>query len=284
MGVVLDRRPAHTREFRMPERCPECDSEVLRVDGEAVSRCTGGLYCPAQRKQAVRHFASRRAMDIEGLGDKLVDQLVEKGLVNSPADLYQLTAETLAELERMGEKSAANLLQALNGSKRTSLARFLFALGIREVGEATAQSLARYFDDLEPLMAADQETLQQVPDVGPVVAAHIVGFFRQSHNREVIDALRAAGVSWQTEAPKAVQTQPLAGKTFVLTGALSRPRDEIKDELEALGAKVSGSVSRKTSYVVAGADSGSKLAKAQELGVEVLDEDALRRMLGELDR
>ena len=284
MGVVLERRPVHTREFHMPQRCPECDSEVLRVEGEAVSRCTGGLYCPAQRKQAIRHFASRRAMDIEGLGDKLVDQLVDKGLVSSPADLYRLRAETLAELERMGEKSAANLLEALSGSKRTSLARFLYALGIREVGEATAQSLARYFGDLGPLMRADQEALQQVPDVGPVVATHIASFFRQPHNREVIEALLDAGVSWQVIESEATSSRPLAGKTFVLTGTLSRSRDEVKGELEALGAKVSGSVSRKTSYVVAGVDPGSKLAKAQELGVEILDEDALQGMLGELQR
>jgi DNA ligase (NAD+) len=284
MAVVLERRPPDAREFHLPERCPECDSEVLRVEGEAVSRCTGGLYCPAQRKQAIKHFASRRAMDIEGLGEKLVDQLVEKGLVSSPADLYRLTAASLAGLERMGDKSAANLVQALNGSKQTSLARFLFALGIREVGEATAQSLARHFGDLAPLMAADQETLQRVPDVGPVVAAHIVSFFRQPHNREVIDELRLAGVCWPAEAAEGAQPQPLAGKTVVLTGTLSRPRAELKEQLESLGAKVSGSVSAKTSYVVAGADPGSKLAKAQDLGIAVLDEDELHRLLRELER
>jgi len=279
MGVVIERRGAGVRQFRMPECCPECGSEVLRVEGEAVSRCTGGLYCPAQRKEALKHFASRRAMDIEGLGDKLVDQLVDKGLVSSPADLYGLDAESLAELERMGRKSAANLVQALEHSKRTSLARFLFALGIREVGEATAHSLAAHFGDLQLLMAADQDTLQQVPDVGPVVAAHVVGFFRQPHNREVIDQLLRAGVSWPRQTPKAPEARPLAGKTFVLTGTLSRPRNELKVELEALGAKVSGSVSKRTSYVVAGVDPGSKLAKALELGVEVLDEDGLQRLL-----
>jgi DNA ligase (NAD+) len=281
-GVVLARRPADAREFRMPRRCPECDSEVLRVEGEAAARCTGGLFCPAQRREALRHFASRRAMDIEGLGEKLVDQLVDKALVDSPADLYRLDADSLAKLERMGRKSAENLVQALERSKQTTLARFLFALGIREVGEATAQALAAHFGDLQPLMDADQETLQQVPDVGPVVAAHVVGFFRQQHNRDVIRQLRDAGVSWPVQAPTASGAAPLAGKTFVLTGTLSRPRNELKEQLETLGAKVSGSVSKKTSYVVAGADPGSKLARARELQVEVLDEDALRRLLEDL--
>jgi len=255
---------------------------VIKPEGEAVARCTGGLYCPAQRKEAVLHFASRRALDIEGLGDKLVDQLVDGGLLHDPADLYALGRDRLAALERMGEKSADNLLSALDRSRRTTLARFLYALGIREVGEATAQALARQFGTLEAIEAADEAALQQTPDVGPVVASQVAAFFRQPHNREVIAKLRAAGIAWDESRP-AQATQPLAGKSFVLTGALSRPRDAVKDELEALGAKVSGSVSKKTDYVVAGEDPGSKLARAQELGVTVLDEAGLAAMLAELD-
>ncbi len=281
VGVVAARRPPDAREFVMPAQCPECGSEVLRAEGEAASRCSGGLFCPAQRKQAIRHFASRRAMDIEGLGDKLVDQLVERDLVHSPADLYRLQAETLAGLERMGEKSAANLVQALEHSKQTSLGRFLFALGIREVGEATAQALARHFGGLEGLQAADEETLQAVPDVGPVVAAHVASFFRQPHNREVIEELIKAGIQWPAETPASAAAQPLAGRTFVLTGSLSRPRGVVKEELEALGAKVTSSVSKKTDYLVAGADPGSKLAKAEKLEVAVLDEAALERLLAD---
>jgi DNA ligase (NAD+) len=281
VGVVAARRPPDAREFVMPAQCPECGSEVVRAEGEAAARCSGGLFCPAQRKQAIRHFASRRAMDIEGLGDKLVDQLVERDLVRSPADLYRLEARTLAGLERMGEKSAANLVQALEHSKQTSLGRFLFALGIREVGEATAQALARHFGGLEGLENADEEALQAVPDVGPVVAAHVAGFFRQPHNREVIGELIKAHIHWPAETPASAAAQPLAEKTFVLTGSLSRPRGVVKDQLEALGAKVTGSVSQKTDYLVAGADPGSKLAKAEKLGVAVLDEAALERLLAE---
>ncbi|MFQ5488610.1 MAG: NAD-dependent DNA ligase LigA, partial [Gammaproteobacteria bacterium] len=280
VAVVKERRPAKTRPFHMPKKCPVCGSDVVRGEGEAIARCSGGLFCPAQRKEAIKHFASRRAMDIEGLGDKLVDQLVEKGLVKDVADLYTLTEEQLAGLERMGEKSAANLKAAIEKSKDTTLARFLFALGIREVGEATAQTLAAHFGTLEALMAADEEELQAVPDVGPVVAAHIHAFFRQKHNREVIECLRKLGVQWREQWRPAARELPLAGKTYVLTGALeSMTRDEAKAHLQALGAKVSGSVSRRTSCVVAGADPGSKYRKAQELGVSVIDEEEFLALL-----
>jgi DNA ligase (NAD+) len=282
VSVLPDRRPARARRITLPAACPVCGSQVVRPEGEVVARCSGGLVCPAQRKEAIRHFASRRAMDIEGLGDKLVDQLVERGLVDTVADLYQLTAEQLAGLERLAEKSAANLVQALSRSKETTLARFLYALGIREVGEATARALGAHFGSLDGIMAADADTLQAVPDVGPTVAEHVASFFRESHNREVIERLREAGVHWPEAEPKGSGKQPLAGLTFVLTGALeSMTRDEAKQRLEALGAKVSGSVSGKTRYVVVGADPGSKLAKAQTLGVEVLDERGLLQLLGE---
>ena len=277
--VLPERRPADAREVVLPKHCPVCGSDIIKPEGEAVARCTGGLYCPAQRKEAIKHFASRRAMDIEGLGDKLVEQLVERELVHDPADLYRLEQEQLAGLERMGEKSARNLMDALARSKETTLARFLFALGIREVGEATSQVLANHFRSLEALEAATEEELQEVPDIGPIVAAHIAAFFRQPHNREVIGKLLAAGIHWpEVEAP-AAEEQPLAGKTFVLTGTLSRPRSEIKAELQARGAKVAGSVSKKTDYVVAGEAAGSKLTKARELGVTILDEEQLKHML-----
>jgi DNA ligase (NAD+) len=279
--VLPERRPAGAEPVRLPVVCPVCGSDVIKPEGEAVARCTGGLYCPAQRKEAVLHFASRRALDVEGLGEKLVDQLVDGALIHDPADLFALDLDRLAALERMGAKSAGNLLAALERSRHTTLARFLYALGIREVGEATAQALARQFGTLEAIEAADEEALEQTPDVGPVVASHIAAFFRQAHNREVIAKLRAAGITWEESRPVRGR-QPLAGKTFVLTGALSRPRDAVKDELEALGAKVSGSVSKKTDYVVAGEDPGSKLAKAQELGVTVLDEAGLAALLAEL--
>jgi DNA ligase (NAD+) len=245
-----------------------------------VARCTGGLYCAAQRKNAVLHFASRKAMDIEGLGDKLVEQLVERELIHDPADVFSLSLEQIAGLERMAEKSAQNLLDALEKSKATTLARFLYALGVREVGEATAQALARQFGSLKAIAAADEEQLQQTPDVGPIVAAHIAAFFHQPHNREVIDKLVKAGVHWEEGAPApSPEELPLSGKTFVLTGTLSKPRDEYKARLQALGAKVAGSVSKKTDYVVAGEAAGSKLTKAQELGVEILDEDGLKALL-----
>jgi DNA ligase (NAD+) len=282
VSVVRERRPAHVKKFVMPTRCPVCGSHVMRLEDEAVARCTGGLYCPAQRKQAILHFASRRAMDIEGLGDKLVDQLVDKDLVRTPADIFRLDLETVAGLERMAEKSARNLLDAIERSKHTTLERFIYALGIRNVGEATAKDLARHFGGLKPLMAADEAALMEVPDVGPVVAESIAQFFAEPHNREVIADLQHAGVHWPEGAPKRkAEVAGVAGKTFVLTGTLpTLTRDEAKDRIEAAGGKVSGSVSKKTDYVVVGADAGSKLAKAEELGIALLDEDGLRALLG----
>ncbi len=270
--VVKNRRPRRTRRFTLPDRCPVCGSEVIRMVGEVAARCSGGLYCPAQRKQAVRHFASRRAMDIEGLGEKLVDQLVDAGLVHSILDIYSLTEEQVAALDRMGKKSAANLVAAIATSRDMTLARFLYALGIRDVGEATALALATHFGDLRRLRAADEERLQEVPDVGPVVARQITSFFAEAHNQEVLDGLVKV-IRWPAQAPRPVGDAPLAGKRFVITGTLdAMPRDEAKRRLEALGAKVSGSVSRKTDYLVAGAKSGSKRGKAQELQVTILDE------------
>ncbi len=280
VGVVLERRPTESRPFAMPENCPMCSSRVVRPEGEAVARCIGGLYCRAQRQEAIRHFASRRALDIEGLGDKLVEQLVERELVRNPADLYGLDAAMLAGLERMGSRSAVKLVEAVERGKSTTLARFLYALGIREVGEATALTLAGHFGTLEALMAAEEERLRQIPDIGPVVAAAIRAFFQEPHNRQVIARLRAAGVRWPETEVKQVVEQSLAGKTFVLTGTLeSLTRDQASDRLRALGAKVSGSVSRKTDYVVAGREAGSKLDRARELGVPVLDEAGLRALL-----
>ena len=272
--VVKDRRPRRTRRFYLPDRCPVCDSEVIRNEGEAAARCSGGLYCPAQRKQAVWHFASRRAMDIEGLGEKLVDQLVDAGLVHSILDLYSLDGEQVAALERMGKKSAANLLAAIDKSRDTTLGRFLFALGIRDVGESTGQSLAVHFGDLALLRAADEERLQEVPDVGPVVARETVSFFAERHNREVLDGLVKI-IRWPAPSQAPADDQALSDKRFVITGTLdSMPRDEAKRRLQSLGAKVSGSVSRKTDYLVAGANPGSKRSKAEDLGVTVLDEEA----------
>jgi DNA ligase (NAD+) len=267
-------------EFHMPERCPVCGSAVVRLPDEAVARCTGGLFCPAQRKQALLHFASRRALDVDGLGEKIVDQLVDGGLVGTPADLYRLTLADLAGLDRMGEKSAQNLLDALAHSKRTTLARFVYALGIRNVGEATARDLAAHFGALAPLLDADEAALEEVPDVGPVVATSIAGFFRERHNRDVIEALRKAGVAWDEGAPRAAAKGAGAGKTFVLTGTLpGMTREDATELILSHGGKVSGSVSKKTDYVVAGADPGAKLAKAEALGVQVLDENGLRRLL-----
>ena len=280
VGVVLERRPAESRPFAMPETCPVCGSRVIRPEGEAVARCVGGLYCRAQRKEAIRHFASRRALDIEGLGDKLVEQLVERERVRDPADLFALDATILADLERMGSKSAVNLVEALERSKTTTLARFLYALGIREVGEATALALAEHFGALESLMAADEERLRQVPDIGPVVGAAVRAFFQEPHNRDIIARLRAAGVRWPETAARPANDRRLAGKTVVLTGTLeSLSRDRATASLRALGAKVAGSVSKKTDYVVAGRDAGSKLDKARELGVTVLDEAGLLALL-----
>jgi DNA ligase (NAD+) len=272
--VVLERRPPDTEPVKLPSRCPECGSAVERVAEQAIARCTGGLFCPAQRKEALRHFVSRRALDIAGLGTSLIDQLVTTGMVKTPADLYSLELEPLAELERMGEKSAAKLLAALERSKKTTLPRFLHALGIRDVGEVTARALAVHFGDLDPLLAASARDIERVPDVGPVVAASVHRFFEQPHNREVIEALRQRGVHWPVmKRAAAAQDSPFSGKTWVLTGTLSAmTREEAQEKIQALGGKVSGSVSKKTDYVIAGADAGSKLRKAQELGVTVLGE------------
>lgn len=279
-SVVLSRRPKNTRRFKMPSRCPECGSDVERAEGEAVMRCSGGLFCPAQRKQAINHYASRRAMDIEGLGDKLVDQLVDAGLVHNPADLYQLSLESIAGLERMAEKSARNLLAALKKSKTTTLARFLFALGIREVGETTAQNLANHYRSLDAIMQADEAELETVPDVGPIVAAHVVTFFKQAHNREVVNKLLAQGVHWPAIEAVEMESLPLAGKTVVLTGTLTHmARSEAKEQLQKLGAKVAGSVSKKTDLVIAGEAAGSKREKAESLGIEILDEAGLMALL-----
>ena len=280
VGKVPGERPAYVPNFQMPKKCPICGSEVVREKGEANHRCTGGLFCPAQRKEAILHFAARRALDIEGLGGKLVDQLVDSGVVRTLPDLYRLGLSGLAALDRMAEKSAQNLLDALEQSKSTTLNRFLFGLGIRNVGEATAKDLARHFGLLDAIMDASVEQLMEVRDVGPVVAESIHTFFAQPHNREVVEQLRACGVQWAEGAPAEKSPQILAGKTVVLTGTLpTMGRDEAKELLEAAGAKVSGSVSKKTSYVVAGAEAGSKLAKAQELGVPVLDEAGLLGLL-----
>lgn len=280
--VLHQRRPANAQRVLLPSVCPVCASPVEKTEGEAVARCSGGLICAAQRKEAIKHFAQRRAMDIDGLGDKLVEQLVDSDLVQSPADIYALTIPVLANLERMGEKSAANLCEAIAASRATTLPRFLYALGIREVGEATAQTLARYFGSLEELAAVDVAALQQAPDVGPVVAHYIAEFFADARNTAVVNALRAAGVRWQNVEVAAETASPLAGRTFVLTGTLSSlDRNAAKDRLQALGAKVAGSVSAKTSAVIAGAEAGSKLAKAEQLGVPVWDEAQLLALLGE---
>jgi len=279
--AIHSRRRSNLPEFHMPETCPECGSAVERIEGEAVARCTGGLTCPAQRKHSIRHFATRKAMDIEGLGDKLVDQFVEAGLVHSVADLYHLTQKQLSSLERMGNKSAENLLKALEDSKKPPLDRLLYALGIREVGEVTAHSLAAHFGTMEALQQADEGTLTEVSDVGPIVASHVAAFFAQENNLEVIQALKDAGVDWQV-LEATTGEQPLAGQTWVLTGSLSMPRIKFKNQLESLGAKVSGSVSGKTSVVLAGESAGSKLAKAQKLGIKVMSESDFTEFVEEL--
>lgn len=282
--VVLEKRPENSAVIEFPSSCPVCGSDVIRAEGEAVARCTGGLYCAAQRKQAIKHFASRKAFDIEGLGDKLVDMLVDQQLINSIADLFHLQHEALSNLERMGDKSAQNLLDALQKSKQTTLARFIYALGIREVGEATAANLAHHFADLDALMQAKEEQLLEVADVGPIVASHIAHFFQQPHNQEIIEALLTEGIRWPSVDKKNVETMPLAGQTWVLTGTLETlTRDQAKSRLVALGAKVSGSVSAKTHCVVAGASAGSKLTKAESLGIEVRDESALLQLLTQLE-
>lgn len=294
VAVQKESRPADAKPFVMPRHCPVCGSRTVRLPGETLTRCTGGLFCPAQRKQAILHFASRRAMNIHGLGDKLVDHLVDNATIRTPADLYKLGLAALAALDRMGEKSAGNIINEIEKSKDTVLARFIYSLGIRNVGEATARDLARHFGGLDRLMEADAETLQQVSDVGPVVAQSIAGFFGERHNREVVEQLRAAGIRWKEDA--GIQTadhaagsahleagaasSKIAGRIFVLTGTLpTMSREEAREKIEAMGGKVAGSVSKKTDYVVAGADSGSKYDKALELGVALLDEAELIRLL-----
>ncbi len=290
VAVVLEKRPLSTEgsneslypPFILPKQCPVCGSAVEKLEDEAIARCTGGLFCPAQRKQALLHFASRLAIDIDGLGEKIVEQLVDNALVKTPADLYRMDLASLANLQRMAEKSATNILAAIEKSKHTTLARFIFALGIRNVGEATAKDLARYFGNLHALMRASEDQLQQVPDVGPVVAASIARFFAERHNIEVIEQLRAAGVHWTEGESSAAAVMPLAGKTFVLTGTLpTLSRETAKEMIEAQGGKVTGSVSSKTDYVVAGEDAGSKLIKAQELGVTLLNENQLKELLAQ---
>jgi DNA ligase (NAD+) len=282
--VVHERRTGQAPPVRLPDKCPVCGSDVVRPEGQAVARCSGGLFCAAQRKEKLRHFASRRAMDIEGLGAKIVEQLVEKGVegleVRTPADIYRLTPDMLANLERMGEKSAEKLVAAIERSKSTTFARFLFALGIPEVGEATAANLARHFAQLETLAVAEQDELEAVPDIGPVVAQHVREFFHQPENLAVISALRDHGVTWPAEKPAPADVLPLRGKTFVLTGTLSSmTREQAKERIQRAGGKVTGSVSAKTDYLVAGTDPGSKLTKAEQLGVTVLDEEGLARTL-----
>jgi DNA ligase (NAD+) len=280
VSVLLDKRVQDAPQFTMPRTCPVCGSDAVREEGEADYRCTGGLFCGAQRKEAILHYAHRRAVEVEGLGDKLVEQLVDANVIRTLPDLYKLGLTALASLDRMAEKSANNLLEALEKSKQTTLPRFLFGLGIRHVGEATAKELARHFGKLDAIMDATEEQLLEVSDIGPIVAQSIRTFFEQPHNREVVEQLRACGVTWEEGEPAARAPQPLSGKTFVITGTLpTLSRDEAKDKVEAAGGKVAGSVSKKTDYVVAGEEAGSKLVKAQTLGVPVIDEAALLAML-----
>lgn len=286
VAVLLDKRPAVSVEYKMPEACPVCGSHILKQADEAVARCTGGLFCDAQRKQAIIHFASRKAMDIDGLGDKLVEQLVDCNLVHSLADIYKLDLDSLAKLDRMGEKSAQNIIDAIQHSKQSSFARFIYALGIRNVGEATARDLAKHFATLEALMQADQQALQQVPDIGPVVAESIVNFFAEPHNQQVLAFLTlseqqgGAGIVWQ-QAEAIQHHAEFSGKTFVITGTLpSMSRDQAKAMIEQLGGKVSGSVSKNTDYVLAGSEAGSKLDKALELGITIIDQQKLMEMAG----
>lgn len=284
VAVIKEKRHSDHPLFSMPTHCPICGSSVLRLPEEAVARCTGGLYCPAQRKQALLHFASRRALDIEGLGEKLVEQLVDNDVLRTPADIYRLSVETLAGLERMAEKSASNAHQAIDKSKHTSLARFIYALGIRHVGETTAKDLAQHFGELDKLLNATEDELLQVKDVGPVLAASIRQFFAEAHNREVIAQLRTLGVQWPEQQVNQVSAA-LKGKTFVLTGTLpTLKREEAQALIEQLGGKVSNSVSKKTHYVIVGEEAGSKLTKAQELGVPVLDETKFLELLQKAKR
>jgi len=281
VAVVKEKRPKNTRIWHMPKKCPVCDSQVIREEGEAAHRCMGGLVCSAQRMGAILHFASRHAMDIQGLGDKLVEQLVERGMVKNVADLYGLKRDELADLDRMAEKSAQNLLDEIDKSKNTTLGRFLHALGIPQVGEATAELLATHFGTLEAIMEANRDTLEQVPGIGPAMAEDIEAFFKEKHNRDVIAKLQKGGVHWPKVRPRAAGEQPLAGKTFVLTGTLSlMSRDEAKKRIQSLGGKVSGSVSKKTDYVIVGEEPGSKADKARELNVEMIDEKKFVKMIG----
>lgn len=278
VSVLTEKRPHNAKKIVMLTHCPICHSKVEQIEGEAVARCTAGLFCPAQRKENIRHFAARRAMNIEGLGDRLVEQLVDTGLIKSAADIFDLTQAQLANLERMGDKSAQNLLDEIEKSKKTTFARFLYALGIREVGEATAKGLAEHFLTIDALESAKEEDLQQVQDVGPVVAAHVAHFFREKHNKTVVHKLLKAGVHWEKVVPKT--GLPLTGKTFVITGVLvDLSRESAKEALEKLGAKVAGSVSAKTSYVVVGSEAGSKLAKAKELNIPIIEADDFQQFL-----
>jgi DNA ligase (NAD+) len=280
--VVVEQRKKGARRVQLPDRCPVCDSDVVRPEAESVARCVGGLFCRAQRKEALRHFASRRALDIEGLGTKVIDQLVEGELVQNPSDLYNLTQDQLAKLDRLAAKSAGNLIASIERSKRTTLPRFLYALGIREVGEATASALASYFGSLDRLSSADTAALEAVPDVGPVVAANIQAFFGESHNQQVITRLLEKGLTWPEVKPQATPKGPLAGKTVVLTGALTAlTRDDAKAQLQGLGAKVTTSVSKKTDYVVLGENPGSKAEKAEKLGVVLLSEAEFLGMISD---
>lgn len=283
VSAIKSKRKKGARKFKMPSKCPVCDSEIVRTEDEADARCTGGLYCSAQRVEAMKHFASRRAMDIEGLGDKLVELLDSEGLINDVSDLYKLKLAEVSQLDRMGDKSADNLLQAIEESKKTSLARFLFALGIRQVGETTAATLAIHFGSLEEVMAADQESLEAVSDVGPIVAENVRNFFKDRHNKSVVKKLLKAGISWPDPVRAGSnKNSELSGKTFVLTGTLSEmSRDDAKARLQGIGAKVTGSVSKKTDYVVAGENPGSKATKAEALGVEIIDEKKLLRILSD---
>ena len=282
VSVVKSKRKGKPRRFYLPDTCPVCGSETARFEDEAVTFCTGGLYCEAQRKEAIKHFASRRAMNVDGLGDKLVEQLVDEELIHTIADLYKLDLERLIELERLGEKSAKNLLASLEKSKKTTLARFVFALGIHSVGETTAQTLANHFTSLNKIMNADEEKLLTVSDVGPIVAENIITFFKQSHNLEVVEQLRAVGINWPKIEKKSASELPLADKIIVVTGTLeTMGRNDAKAALQNLGAKVSGSVSKKTDYVVVGENPGSKATKAADLGITILDEKALIKLLAQ---
>lgn len=284
VSVINDQRPLHAKPVSLPKRCPVCGSDIEKLEGEAIARCTGGLGCVAQSIESIRHFASRRAMNIEGLGDKIVTLLVDVGLVTSVADLYDLKLEDLSSLERMGEKSATNLIQAIQKSKNTTFSKFLYALGIREVGETTARSLSTHFDDCKSIQKASEQSLQEIPDIGPVVAAHIHTFFKQAHNLEVIQRLLKAGITWAHNAPKkTTASKKLLGKTFVLTGTLNTlTREDAKEKLLALGATVSESVSKKTSFVVVGDNQGSKLTKAESLGVSIITETELLKLFQDL--